>query len=511
MNSEAGRVPSRWDFLKETLPGGRVGLFVAAVVAVHLVAAWFNAGFLNADEHYQIIEFAQYKLGYQPASALAWEFAMRMRPALQPWVAAVAIRGHHALGLMSPFAIAFSLRLLSTLLAMAVSFELCRRCLRSAGRTARQVALFMSFFLWLAPTLHGRFSSENWSGLWFAAGLCLLMDALDQGPRRARSAILAAFAGLLWALAFYSRFQMAIAIAGVVLWLLIVRRRSTALVAVIAVSFAVGCGLNEVIDHWLYGVWTFAPLNYFDVNLIQGKAATFGTAPWWMVPLYLGVVLIPPYSGAILALLAIGSWYARREMIVWIAVPFVIAHAALAHKEARFLIPLLYIVGPWLAVCLDRLPAHARATFGRWRRTPTGRLNVAAFSAINFLALSVAIVSPANDSIRLDQWLWEYGRQLRPGIYAFDERSTGLPGNVTESFYRSDVAMMPFTSLDQMRAARVASPVFVYYRGAAPAALTTANCTPVLRTYPAWLTGLPAFTRLTNVQPASICRLDVPR
>jgi hypothetical protein len=70
---------------------------------------------------------------------------------------------------------------------------------------------------------------------------------------------------------------------------------------------------------------------------------------------------------------------------------------------------------------------------------------------------------------------------------------------------------MPFTSLDQMRAARVASPVFVYYRGVVPGALATANCTPVLRTYPAWLTGLPAFTRLTHVQPASICRLDVPR
>ena len=369
----------------------------------------------------------------------------------------------------------------------------------------------MAFLLWIVPTLHGRFSSENWGGLWFAAGLCLLLDALDQRPHRARSAMLAASAGLLWAVAFYSRFQIGIAIAGAMLWLLLVRRRSTATVAAIAVSFAVGCGLNEVLDHWLYGVWTFVPQNYFYVNLVQGKAATFGTAPWWMVAVYAGIVLIPPYAVAILALLAIGSWHARRDVIVWIAVPFAIAHAMLAHKEARFLIPLIYLIGPWLAVCLDRLPPHQRATLGRWRRTTIGRLNIAAFCAVNVLALSVAIVMPSNDSIRLDQWLWEYGRQQSPSIYAFDGYRTGLPGNVANSFYRSDVAMKPFTSLDQMRAARVAVPLFVYYKGAAPAALAPTNCTPVLRTFPAWLTGLPLFARLTKVQPASICRLDVLR
>ena len=110
---------SRRKFLTETLPRGRVGVLVTGVVVAHVAAAWYNVGFLNVDEHYQIIEFAQYKLGYQVASALAWEFPLRMRPALQPWVAANAIRAHHALGLMSPFTIAFSLRLLSSVLAMA--------------------------------------------------------------------------------------------------------------------------------------------------------------------------------------------------------------------------------------------------------------------------------------------------------------------------------------------------------------------------------------------------------
>ena len=66
-------MPSSFDSLRAELPGCRFGLFVAAAIGIHLVAAWCNGGFLNADEHYQIIEFAQYKLGRQSAAGLALE------------------------------------------------------------------------------------------------------------------------------------------------------------------------------------------------------------------------------------------------------------------------------------------------------------------------------------------------------------------------------------------------------------------------------------------------------
>ena len=147
---------------------------------VILVTAWHSETFFHPDEHYQILEFAQYTLGYQSASSLAWEFAMHMRPTLQPWLAAAAIHSLHLAGVTSPFAIAFSLRLVSALLAMVVSLELCARCLPAmTSRGAKQAALFLSFFVWLVPTAHGRFSSENWAGIGLAAGICFVLDALD--------------------------------------------------------------------------------------------------------------------------------------------------------------------------------------------------------------------------------------------------------------------------------------------------------------------------------------------
>src|SRR5437870_1755279 len=318
-------MPSSFDSLRAELPGFRLGLFVAAAIGIHLVAAWCNGGFLNSDERYQIIEFAQYKLGRQSPAGLAWEFTATMRPALQPWMAAGAIRLSEAVGVRSPFIIAFALRVASTLLAVWVSLELWARTSRAVTSPALKLfALGVSLFFWITPTAHGRFSSENWGAALLVAGLCLMIDAADAwSTRRTRAVVVAICAGLAWSAAFYCRFQIGVAIAGAGLWFLLIRRSPLTLLLTIAFSFAVGCGLNEVLDHWLYGTWALVPLNYFTMNVIQGKAAAFGTSPWWMVAVYGLAVLIPPFSIAAIALLVIGCWYARRELLVWTVAPSV--------------------------------------------------------------------------------------------------------------------------------------------------------------------------------------------
>jgi phosphatidylinositol glycan class B len=479
------------------------------VLVSHVVAAWLNAGFLSADEHYQIIEFAQYKLGRQQASALAWEFPERIRSALQPWLAAAAIRIHHALGVTSPFTIAFSLRLLSTALAAAASFELCRRLLRPvSNRFLRQTALFLALLLWITPTAHGRFSSDNWGGMWLAIGLCFMLDALDVSPAdRRRSTLLAACAGLAWSVAFGCRFQMAIAVAGAVLWLLFVRRGHATVVASIAVAFAVGFFANAVLDHWLYGAWTPTPLNYFRVNLIEHRADEFGTGPWWMLAVYLAVVLIPPFSLALIALMAAGSWYARRDVVVWTAVPWIAVHGITAHKEPRFLLPLLYLIGPWVAVSASSLPARLQQALSRWPRSLATA--VATFCAVDLLVLCVTIVLPVNDRIALDRWLHDQREQGVRTVYALAPRKTGVPSAVTNSFYESGVVFKPVTAagLSDDLGER---PAFVYFQGSeTPPELAAIGCVPVFRTYPVWLTGSMLFRRAAEVETDSICRVDV--
>ncbi len=46
--------------------------------ALHVLGAWFSAGWQHPDEHYQIIEFARYLLGEISSDGLPWEFGAGM-------------------------------------------------------------------------------------------------------------------------------------------------------------------------------------------------------------------------------------------------------------------------------------------------------------------------------------------------------------------------------------------------------------------------------------------------
>jgi phosphatidylinositol glycan class B len=504
-------MPSALDSLRAQLPGFRLELFVAAAVSVHLIAAWCNGGFLTPDEHYQIIEFAQYKLHRQSPAGLAWEFAETMRPALQPWMAAAAIRLGDAIGIASPFVIALALRVASTLFALWVSFELCARTCRAvANRALKLLALWVAFFFWLVPTAHGRFSSENWGAALLVAGLCLMIDAdevwLAQGTR---GVLLAAGAGLAWSAAFYCRFQLAAAIAGAGFWLLLIRRSRLTLLLTMASAFIIGSGLNEILDHWLYGVWAIVPYNYVMVNLVHGKAAGFGTSPWWMVPVYFAVALIPPYSLVLLVLFACVCWYGRRELLVWTVLPFVLLHTAIGHKEPRFFIPAVYFIGPLLASSIQTLPPRLNAALLAWRRTFLGRAGVISLCAVNLVLLCVAIVMPTNDTYLLDRWLWQASRSGDVTLYALDP-PYHTPDSTTNTFYTSqNVIVSPVERVEQLRAAAGRGSALVYYRGIEPPGLVTSvgTCTPILRTFPVWLGRVSDFTHLLDVHLATLCRL----
>jgi hypothetical protein len=401
----------------------------------------------------------------------------------------------------------------STLLAMWVSFELSVRTLRGVrSRMLKTMALSASFFFWLTPTAHGRFASENWSAALLVAGLCLMLDAADCQPdRAARSVLLAICAGLTWSAAFYCRFQIGASIAGAAVWLLVIRRARVPLILRIAASFAVGCALNEVLDHWLYGVWTLVPYNYFVVNLVQGKAATFGTAPWWVILVYFAVVLIPPYSLIVIAVVAAGCWFARRALLVWTMVPFVVLHTLVGHKEPRFLMPMLYFIGPLVAVSIDALPFDLRAALVAASRTRLGRVTVLSAYGINVLLLCVAMFLPANDSYRLDRWLWEQGRHGDITLYAIDASLGHAGDSLTDTFYASqNVVVSRVQTLGQLRAAASHGSAFVYYSGVDPPGVVAAVgvCTPILRTFPVWLARLAWFATPLSVHVGTVCRLD---
>ncbi len=151
---------------------------------------------------------------------------------------------------------------------------------------------------------------------------------------------------------------MAPSIAGAGLWLLTYRRGSWRLLAVAAAAFATAGSANVAIDHWLYDAGMFTPFRYVDIDIVQNSAAKLGTSPWWMTFAPFLLLVLPPFNVAALAPLLVGVWTCRRHVLAWMIVPFVIAHAAVAYKEWRFMAPMLFPIVLALALSLDRLPAR---------------------------------------------------------------------------------------------------------------------------------------------------------
>lgn len=397
------------DTLRGQLPDVRVRRVVASAFLLQGLSAWFNAGRFNPDEHWQILEFAWWRLGHAPTSSLPWEFAARMRPALQPWLAAGVFTALERLHAFTPFAATFVLRLASGLMGLWVALELCARCLPEIRRPVfRQLAWLGTLFLWGAPFLRGRFASESWSGALAVAGICLALDGATAWPvRERRGLVLGALAGFAWGLAFYCRFQIAFMLVGAGAWLVFVRRARRALLTTIGAGFLVAVALNLLLDHWFYGVWVVTPWRSWLENLYHGKAASFGTSPWWATALPFLVLLIPPFSLVFVAVLLAGVWRCRGHVLVWAIVPFVVAHALIPHKEARFMIPVVGALVPLLALSFDNLPDRWLDRLLAWRRTRAGRLLTGTCLVLNVAALAVLTVIPAHETYPVIRWLWD--------------------------------------------------------------------------------------------------------
>ena len=120
--------------------------------AALLCAVVFSEGVHHADEHYQILEFAGWKLGITPADQLPWEFAERMRPALQP---AIVVAVHSALAVFGepdPFMVAMLMRAFAAALSFLAALLLLRGQLRESPALMEKgwlrLYLFLAFFLW---------------------------------------------------------------------------------------------------------------------------------------------------------------------------------------------------------------------------------------------------------------------------------------------------------------------------------------------------------------------------
>jgi phosphatidylinositol glycan class B len=466
--------PSRWSW----------SALVATGISVYGLAAFVSEGFFHPDEHFQILEFADYKLGGIAAADLPWEFGARIRPALQPAIALAVIKAFRACGVMNPFTIAFGLRLLTGVLAILVYARFCRST-AAGSRTAGsgKLLFLLAVALWFVPVLSVRFSSEQWSALAFLTGVSLLpleLEGVDRGLMRIGGA------GLLFGLAFDFRFQIALAVVPIVAWMTLGGTRRWRDVTLVSAGAAAAVGLGVLVDRWFYGVPVLTFWRYLQVNVLQGKAAEFGVMPWWYYLTASFVSAVPPVSVALLALAGLGAWRQRRHPLTWAVAVFVLGHSALGHKELRFLFPMILPL-LWLAVCgWDQWQSSHRAS-----RTRASLVRLCL--PINLVAFVFFLIRPLNQAVPTWHYVYD-ATAVTPRVLYSDLPSLYRLTAGPAEFYRApSLTDRSVPRLDEVGtpAAPVAPGDLLLQRRLGPLPTVSGyQAEPVFRHIPAWMLWL---------------------
>ncbi|MBS1109135.1 MAG: Mannosyltransferase, partial [Anaeromyxobacteraceae bacterium] len=227
---------------------------------------------------------------------------------------------------------------------------------------------------YFVPYLAARVSSESGSTTFLVLALAALLPlatgaAGTTGGALSRRRWVAA--GVALGFAFEFRYQAGVAVAGLLLWVLVHDRDRWRSLATLAAGMAAPIALGLVVDAWGYGSFQVVPWRYLAANLLEGKAASFGTSP---LPAYLWFLagLFPPFGLALLLGLLLFWWRYPRHLLTWATLPFFVVHSLIGHKEIRFLLPLL----PAAALCVVLLlaaPSPARP-WQRWGTRAMGFL-----------------------------------------------------------------------------------------------------------------------------------------
>jgi phosphatidylinositol glycan class B len=112
--------------------------------------------------------------------------------------------------------------------------------------------------------------------------------------------------------------------------------------------------LGVIADRIGYGEWNVTVLNFLRFNVLDSHSQLYGSHPWhWYF-----TQGVPTLLGTMLPFAALGLWRRRashRHTLVWLAFWTLCCYSLIAHKEFRFVLPLLPIGNVYAGVGLATL------------------------------------------------------------------------------------------------------------------------------------------------------------
>lgn len=324
----------------------------------YIAAAFFSFGYHHVDEHFQILEFLGWKIDI-PA-VLTWELGAHIRPALQPSLAYLFYQvGEWFYGIknVNPFHLTVFLRFFTVFLHTLTLFFFLEPLLKFLSPQSRKYVIWLSIIIWFFPYMAVRYSSENYSRIFFllSFSLPLWWESLKKEEKNYQhwTQWIWFISGVIAGLAFFFRFQIALMVVGFFAWSFFVKKESWKYLAIFTIGVLFTCVANILIDYWFYQEWVLTPWNYFNVNIFQGKANSFGINPWYdyfIKAVGYNIPFFPIYT--IIPVLFFILY--PRHVLSWIVIPFLLVHLIIGHKELRFLFPLISFLPFFIILVLDK-------------------------------------------------------------------------------------------------------------------------------------------------------------
>ena len=420
--------------MQEMLASGYKKIFFTGLF-IYAIAAWFSFGYHYPDEHFQVLEFCNYKLGKIEASQLPWEFKAQMRPGLQPAITFIIIQGLKFFHINNPFLYAFVLRLIIAFLGWLVICKLILLLLKNfTTEKGKFFFVFVSFFVWFTPYINVRFASENASAIALLGAIYFLL--------KEKKTIHFFIAGLLLGFSFYFRYQIAFAIIGVGLWLLFQKEKFKN-VLFICIAFLIVAAICTLIDYWMYEQWVCTPYNYYFFNITKGIAAANGVEPWYFYFQWFILIGFIPVSIFLFLFFFTGIATKPKNILAFAAIPFLLAHIVLDHKEMRFIFPMIFPFTFFVALGFEKLQPYLNNIFLKiiWHIT----------LFINLGLLVFRCFVPAQEAVDCYKYLYDNYNKKPVTIICVGVSLYKLSG-LDVSFYKADsIKEVDVSTLDEAK------------------------------------------------------------
>lgn len=375
-----------------------------AGLLIRIFMSWYSHGFKHMDEHWQVLE---------PAMAFVdgfWfrsqEWIVGARSWIYPWIVSLPLNACRFFNIQNPLHMASVVRSLHAILgslAIPLAAQLTAKILGVEANKSKIPSLVAWFIaLWPFSIYCGFHTHGEMLGAVFVLGaLSLLSTSQTSFLRNSRESTPNIFdailAGALFGIAFALKIDVAVAGTCCGLWLLLNRKwKAVAGLVLGAAPFAILIG---AVDKATWGIWFQSVRNHAHANLVEEMGNQWGVSPWYEHIYYFFTIGSLPLAASFILLPLTWKKLPFSLKTIWMtSIGFIASFSFVAHKEKRFMAPLVYLAPILAATTLYYARDLLKRTFNQ---RPQIAKVTAAIAAIGFL---IHLGAEIKNYIFYDSW-----------------------------------------------------------------------------------------------------------